>query len=298
MVKSGHGAPPVPIEFENTSQARFEVESLRASTLIRRESPKRLHSFQRLGFHLIALYTAGETTHLVDFEPHRCRRGTVISVQPGQVQRWLLRPGAEALVVVFTPSFIFPAGARSPFAERFFEELGWPALLRLAGDDYRVIEGWFRRIEQTYRRIEPGPLGAELMRHLVSVLLYELTRYRKQSPAPRTVELPEVVARARRFRADLERSFKVTRTVGDYSHHLGCSDKTLDRACRAILGAPAKELIDDRVALEARRLLAHTTMTVAAIGEHLGFSEPTNFSKFFKGCVGKLPGEFRELARR
>jgi AraC-like DNA-binding protein len=41
-------------------------------------------------------------------------------------------------------------------------------------------------------------------------------------------------------------------------------------------------------------MLAHTDASVAAIGEELGFSEPTNFVKFFKARAGKLPGAFRE----
>ncbi len=46
--------------------------------------------------------------------------------------------------------------------------------------------------------------------------------------------------------------------------------------------------------LEAKRLLAHTNQTVAAISEELGFSEPTNFVKFFRSRGGLLPGAFRE----
>ena len=45
--------------------------------------------------------------------------------------------------------------------------------------------------------------------------------------------------------------------------------------------------------LEARRLLVHTAMTVAAIGEALGFTEATNFVKFFKAQTGMLPSATR-----
>jgi AraC-like DNA-binding protein len=57
---------------------------------------------------------------------------------------------------------------------------------------------------------------------------------------------------------------------------------------------PAKSYIDARVVLEAKRILAHTTLSVAATGEDLGFSEPTNFVKFFKVREGCLPGVVRE----
>jgi transcriptional regulator GlxA family with amidase domain len=52
------------------------------------------------------------------------------------------------------------------------------------------------------------------------------------------------------------------------------------------------------VVLEARRLLAHTDDSVAAIGESLGFSESTNFGKFFEARTGERPGAFRKRQGR
>jgi AraC-like DNA-binding protein len=52
-------------------------------------------------------------------------------------------------------------------------------------------------------------------------------------------------------------------------------------------------VVDDRVALEARRLLACTDLSVAEIGRRLGFGEPTNFGRFFHREAGLSPGAFR-----
>jgi len=52
-------------------------------------------------------------------------------------------------------------------------------------------------------------------------------------------------------------------------------------------------VVDDRVALEARRLLACTPLSVAEVGRRLGFPEPTNFGRFFHREVGQSPGGFR-----
>ncbi|MEO8804931.1 MAG: helix-turn-helix domain-containing protein [Burkholderiaceae bacterium] len=49
--------------------------------------------------------------------------------------------------------------------------------------------------------------------------------------------------------------------------------------------------------LEAQRLLVHSTSTSVAIGELLGFSEPTNFVKFFRRRVGTTPEAFRQAHR-
>jgi AraC-like DNA-binding protein len=48
------------------------------------------------------------------------------------------------------------------------------------------------------------------------------------------------------------------------------------------------------VLLEAKRLLAHSTASVAAVAHQLGFSEATNFVKFFRRNAGVTPKAFRQ----
>ncbi|WP_459640649.1 helix-turn-helix domain-containing protein [Flavobacterium sp. CGRL2] len=61
-----------------------------------------------------------------------------------------------------------------------------------------------------------------------------------------------------------------------------------------MLGKTPKEIIDDRVMLEAKRLLAHTNENVKEISYELGFEEPTNFIKYFRKHSNSTPVEFRE----
>ncbi len=88
-------------------------------------------------------------------------------------------------------------------------------------------------------------------------------------------------------------SYATTRRAADYAHRLGYTVKTLTRACTAATGQPVKHVIDGRVTLEARRLLAHTDDPVAIIARRLGFPEPTSFGKFFTRHTGATPGAFR-----
>jgi AraC-like DNA-binding protein len=59
-------------------------------------------------------------------------------------------------------------------------------------------------------------------------------------------------------------------------------------------GTNAKAFIASRISLEAKRLLVHTDVSVTLIAESLGFSEATNFIKFFKRETGCTPAEFRQ----
>ncbi|MPY38449.1 AraC family transcriptional regulator [Streptomyces phyllanthi] len=74
---------------------------------------------------------------------------------------------------------------------------------------------------------------------------------------------------------------------------MGYSARTLSRATLAADGVTAKEFIDRRVLVEAKRLLAHSDESAARITGLLGFSSATNFSKFFHRHIGKSPLSFR-----
>lgn len=52
-------------------------------------------------------------------------------------------------------------------------------------------------------------------------------------------------------------------------------------------------MVTDRIVLEAKRLLVHSLLPVANIGYELGFSEATNFVKFFHRGTRQTPGAFR-----
>ncbi|MDH6696830.1 AraC-like DNA-binding protein [Streptomyces sp. MAA16] len=131
----------------------------------------------------------------------------------------------------------------------------------------------------------------ELLRHLLAALVLRIARLptpHGSLPRPATTTGDTFL----RFQHELEHSFATTRNAADYATRVGYSLPTLNRACQAATGRNAKTLIDARVALEAGRLLAHTDLPVAAIGRRLGFTEPTNFGKFFTRETGLPPVPF------
>ena len=60
----------------------------------------------------------------------------------------------------------------------------------------------------------------------------------------------------------------------------------------------ALDIVHERLMLEARRLLAYTSMPVAQVAEQLGYADPAYFSKFFARAVGQTPTTYRSLVAR
>lgn len=97
----------------------------------------------------------------------------------------------------------------------------------------------------------------------------------------------------RRFEALLERKFASPWRVRDYAKALGVTPTHLSRVARHATGSPISRLVDARRMREARRQLAYTTASVAAIGELLGFEDPAHFSRVFSRTCGCSPRAFR-----
>ena len=97
-----------------------------------------------------------------------------------------------------------------------------------------------------------------------------------------------------RFRQTLELNFTAIHTVQEYARQLGVTAKTLTACTLECARVTPLALINDRLILEARRLLRYTDQTSKEVAFRLGFDDPSYFVKFFKRETGMLPLDFRE----
>lgn len=212
------------------------------------------------------LVTKGHGSHEVDFEVFQCRPGSLVWTRPGQLVRPGGQAGLDATLVCWTPGPDLPDGG--------------PTHRQLAGEDEdAVINEVSQLVVDRERELSP-----ELLRQQLATLLLRIRLLGPEHAEDETYL---------RFRQDLEDRYADTRRVEDYADRVGCCVRTLTRASLAATGRSAKQVIDDRVTLEAKRLLAGTDLPVAEVGRRLGFPEPTNFGRFFQREVGQSPGAFR-----
>ena len=78
-----------------------------------------------------------------------------------------------------------------------------------------------------------------------------------------------------------------------YADKLCLSQRYLSRVVWQASGVYAKEWIDRAVITEAKVMLRHGQLTVAAISEALNFPNPSFFNKYFKRQTGQTPLAFR-----
>jgi AraC-like DNA-binding protein len=98
----------------------------------------------------------------------------------------------------------------------------------------------------------------------------------------------------REFRLAVERHFRTITSVSDYAKTLHVTADHLGAVVREETGRPPGDIIRERLLLEAKRLLVHTSMNVSEIAYALNFEDPAYFSRFFRRLTEKAPGNFRE----
>lgn len=287
------GAPLRETRFDNPPLASLGIEPMRLAELRGKLDVDQFALPERVDFHLLLLVTHGHGKHAVDFVEYTLTPGTLVFVRPGQVQQWHPGSALEAELVLISPEALPQRGGQGTTRELELMHLDeWPACSTLPKTLADEITENLWRLRRDFDDFDGGHLDAALIRHeLLTVLL----RIAKRQVDDLANEHAQAGNRAtyRLFLRELEGAFHTQHSLQHYAKRLGYAESTLSRACVRAEGRSAKQVIDRRIALEAQRMLAHSAASVAEIGHRLGFSEPTNFVKFFRRMIGATPAAFR-----
>ena len=118
---------------------------------------------------------------------------------------------------------------------------------------------------------------------------YEVQPYHK-SGRPACTEI-EILAKLVEL---IELHYREEKSQEFYCTNLNLSYYYLNRLAAYHLRKTVNGLLQDRLLREAVFLLMGTIMSTKRIAYELGFSDPSNFVRFFKKHVGKTPRQFRK----
>ncbi|WP_165602989.1 AraC family transcriptional regulator [Mycobacteroides immunogenum] len=278
-------------------KSRAESEPQQAITVVRENQLMAPHGPHPINAHRLLFVRTGQQTIQVDFEEYVCGPGSLLYTRPGQIQRFPAVGNSDAgwqdaIQICFTGSSPTRFAIRVP---NVIDDAFGARLWHLTDLESEKFGRSFTEIAEEHERAVTDQVGVaiELLRLLLATLLLRITRLASDKQSA-TVVLASPIYH--QFRRELEELFASIHTTNEYAHRLGYSPRTLNRACLTESGHTAKELIDTRIALEAKRLLIYTHLPVATIARRLGFSEASNFGKHFtRMSGGSPPAEFRRL---
>jgi AraC-like DNA-binding protein len=293
LVKTGHVTTGIRrVRFAPPTPATGDVEVNTLAGIRERGGPREFLTPQRLDFDLLIRVERGSARHTVDFTGHRLGPGDVLWVRAGQVHEWGRIDDIEGPVVMFGPHTLEDRTRELIRSREVRPRNLWPAG-DLGGSAVPAAVDLLVSCAEQAPADQPA-LREAALGHCLATLLVQLAMVRTTGAAPVAAPTHEAFGW---FRDLLEQQFRTWHQVTDYAERLGYSTRTLNRLARQNTGLSAKQFVDERVVLEAKRQLSHADASVAEIAELLGFDDPSNFSSYFRRRTGTTPAAFRTTSR-
>ncbi|MCA6091268.1 AraC family transcriptional regulator [Streptomyces sp. SCA3-4] len=242
-------------------------------------------------FYEIVYVTGGSGAHVIDLvrrplsPPHLC------FLLPGQVHYWERTNDLSGVLMLFTEDFLLARPGDRQLL-RALGERSWLHLPSGPADDRAGIGSLIRSMQQEYTA-----RGAGYVSVLEAYLHILLVRALRLPAVPETSATPGRAAEvSREFGLLLTETAGAEGTVGAYAARLGVSVGYLNEAVKQATGRTPGELVRAARTLEAKRLLAGSSLGVGQVARRVGFTDPAYFCRFFRRETGVSPGAFRRTA--
>jgi AraC family transcriptional activator of pobA len=160
-------------------------------------------------------------------------------------------------------------------------------------NDNKLIENLFVQINEELELKDSSE--EEMIRTFLKQLLLRATRFwKKQQLGQEIASQDNEMEFFRQFSLLVEIHFKEKHTVADYADLLHLAPKTITHKFKRLGLSQPNDIIKDRIILEAKRLLIHTTKTAKEVAYYLGYEDPAYFNRLFTIKTGDSPVTFRK----
>lgn len=254
------------------------------------KDPSRLIPHYHHFFQVSLFCGGGRLMH--DFRETAIEGAALFFLSPGEVHTMHPDEGTDGWVISFTPEF-FGVESTRLFELPFFYATGGRPWIGLDEGQCGSFQELFSEVQTEFDRAEPG--ASEVIRALLRILFVRAARLYDMVGAGDSSSRGNALVRD--FHQLVERHFRDWQTLEPYARELAISVNHLNDVIRETTGTPAGEHIRARRLLDAKRLLLHSEWSVSEIGYHLGFKDPSYFSRFFRRYASTTPAEFRSSIR-
>lgn len=248
-----------------------------------------LKDAHRDDYHLFLVQEEGTSEIRVDFQSYHMEAGSIMCLHPNQVhQLGPFAPGKVSFLIMDSASLL-------PAHLNLLEELTPLKPMRPHEDLYQLIVQTISICIDIY-----GNGALTMQRQLVqescnmlSGLL--ISAYLANSRPSDQLSRPDRITRS--FKMMLEQHFTTFKRPSDYAEKLSISTTYLYECVKKTTGLSVAQHIEQRVVLEAKRLLYYSDRSVKEIAAELGFSDYPYFTRLFAKVTGGTALAFRKKNR-
>lgn len=227
--------------------------------------------------------------HIIDFEKYEEKDHQIHISFPGQIHSWDTDKSARGHKLIVSKKYIEIYSAKKRFTSTQVNSLPVVDLPLDISEklslEFEIIKNKCQSKEQFSEILK---LRALIIITIIDDFLNQFERsfeYNKRKNNPTIGKFIEYV----------DANFAESRAVAFYAEKLAVTSNYLNILSRRNLGITAKDVIDSRIVLEAKRLLLGSKIPIKQIAYDLGFQNPGSFSVFILKKTGFYPKCYREV---
>lgn len=245
----------------------------------------------RHNYYTVLLVMKARGKHLIDFEKYKLKESQVFFVNPGQVHQVIEQEKSYGYSIVFSSQFLIESHIPSTFIDNLnlFHDHSYNPPLDLNESELADLQLLCEQMIQTLSsnlKMKTEALGSYLR-----LILISCNNICKIDPLEE-IGTSSGYSILQRFKKLVDENYFNWHNTSEYADSLNVSNEHLNRTVKKLVGKTAKEFIQARLVVAAKRMFYFSGLSSKEIGYELGFSEPANFSAFIKKNTGKTPTDF------
>jgi len=247
-------------------------------------------------FYEILWFQEGTGKHTVDFQEYNVLPNTIFFLAPGQIHHFDHCAGYRGISIKMCTDFLRSEEGTSNLFMKYnafhtFDTTPCFHLEQTAAEDLSQL---VHEMEEEVQRSDAFG-NVEILKSLLRIFLVKIQRYGREEGELHLDNLKPTHQLFIRFRKMVETDFRRLHTVQEYADQLNVAVRTLNKCVNECSKMSPLAFINERIVLEAKRLVRYTNLMIKEIAYDLGYDDPSYFVKLFKRQTGYLPSEFREL---
>ena len=247
----------------------------------------------RTSYYQLVLITDGNGKLGINTSEYNLEPKTCFAVAKNMVETFEPEENISGVVLIFSEEYVYKNPEDSGYFNHFklFDNYIEPCVINLSDKEYfhllKLISGIKSELV-----VSDDFLKEDIVLNYLKLALLSAERIKRKiiNSHPEFSEDNSFIVE---FRNIIEEQFRSSKNVNYYAGLLHITVQKLNKLTKNSLGKSPKKIIEERILLEAKRLLKHTDLSVKEISGLLGFNDPTNFNKFFKRYNNITPFKFR-----
>jgi AraC family transcriptional regulator, transcriptional activator of pobA len=249
------------------------------------------HRKQERKWNSFIFITGGSGVIHIDFDEYIALENRVFLIDKYKIWNWVRTNNLKGILVQFTDSFynyIYTGNPKLKSDQTLAGEI--PPFIKIGSGEKAEWKFVFDLLFREFTSAENNSKEIICLSLKILILLYR----RNSHSGIIMFESSQKKQLMNEFRKIVNSRFNSLSTAKDYARELNITPNYLNALCQEFFYKTVSEIIQERIILEAKRMLMHTSLNISEIGYKLGFKDNSYFGRYFKKGAGMTPKKFRE----